>query len=123
MLRLKYLNLVVAACGATVIVIGSIIGVRGVIKGEGTKTWLAAISFMLGGTALQAVALDRFLKYRFDEEIERTREQRLQAIPTSCSGCRNFHGLEYGGVKLVCAIHPLGVEGDICPDHDKFSKP
>ncbi|MBD2496737.1 hypothetical protein [Nostoc sp. FACHB-280] len=123
MLKLKYLNLFVAACGAIVLVIGSIIGIKGVIKGEGAKTWFAAISFMLGGTALQAAALNRFFKYQLDEEIDRTREQRLQAIPKPCRGCRNFHGLEYGGVKLVCAIHPLGVEGDICPDHDKFSKP
>ncbi|MBD2491959.1 hypothetical protein [Aulosira sp. FACHB-615] len=123
MLKLKYLNLFVAACGAIVLVIGSIIGIKGVIKGEGAKTWFAAISFMLGGTALQAAALNRFFKYQLDEKIERTLKQQLQPIPTPCRGCRNFHGLEYGGVKLVCAIHPLGVEGDICPDHDKFSKP
>ncbi|MCC5638021.1 hypothetical protein LC593_19715 [Nostoc sp. CHAB 5844] len=34
MSKLKYLNLFVAACGATAIVLGSIIGVKGAIKGN-----------------------------------------------------------------------------------------
>ncbi|BBD63274.1 hypothetical protein NIES2109_61240 (plasmid) [Nostoc sp. HK-01] len=120
MLKLKYLNLFMAACGAIVLVIGSIIGVKGVIKGEGAKTWFAAISFMLGGTVLQAAALNRFLKYQFDEEIEQTLKQQLQPIPTPCRECRNFHGIKYAGVMLVCAIHPHGIDSNNCSDYEEF---
>jgi len=36
--------------------------------------------------------------------------------PVSCVGCINYHGQSYGGNKLICAIHPTGVEGDTCGD-------
>lgn len=115
MSKLKYLNLFVAACGATVLVIGSIIGVNGVIKGE--KNWLTAISFMLAGTGLQAAALDRFLKYQIDEELN---SYLLPSkVPAPCRGCRNYHGVKYRGVQLICAIHPSGIEGNTCLDHEK----
>jgi len=34
----------------------------------------------------------------------------------ACDGCINYHGKTYGGSKLVCAIHPAGVDGDRCGD-------
>ena len=96
--------------------IGIIIGV----KGEGAKSWISGLSLMLGGVGLQAIALDRLLKTQIEEQIDRTLDERFKAIPKACKGCRNFHGIEYGRVKLVCAIHPHGVEGDTCSDYKKF---
>lgn len=34
----------------------------------------------------------------------------------ACRGCRNYHGQVYGGNLLVCAMHPSGVESEVCPD-------
>lgn len=121
MSKIKYLNIFVATSGAVVIVIGGIIGVQGAIAGSGAKSWFSGLSLMLGGIGLQAIALDRFLKNQIEEEINRTLNQRLKAIPKACRGCRNFHGIEYGGVKLVCAIYPYGVDGTTCPDYENLS--
>lgn len=34
----------------------------------------------------------------------------------ACVGCHHYHGQVYGGNLLVCAMHPLGWEGEKCPD-------
>jgi len=34
----------------------------------------------------------------------------------ACDGCANYHGKTYGDSKLVCAIHPAGVDGASCGD-------
>jgi hypothetical protein len=121
MSKLKYLSVFISASGATAIALGIIIGVKGAIAGEGAKSWISGLSVMVGGVnlQLQAIALDRLIT-RFEEQTDRTLDERLKAIPKACKGCRNFHGIEYGRVKLVCAIHPHGVEGDTCSDHEKF---
>lgn len=114
MSKLKYLNLLVTACGTTVIVIGSIVGVGGAIKGE--KNWIAGMSLILAGTALQAASLHRFFKQQVDEEFNSYLLP--PPIPNTCKGCRNYHGVKYKGILLVCAIHPHGVEEDTCSDHE-----
>jgi hypothetical protein len=37
------------------------------------------------------------------------------SIPKACNSCRNYHGKTYASDRLVCAIHPYGVEGS-CED-------
>ena len=37
-------------------------------------------------------------------------------IPRPCRICKHYHGQAYGGVELVCAVHPYGYSGDSCPD-------
>jgi hypothetical protein len=39
----------------------------------------------------------------------------LQEHP-ACVGCSHYHGENYGGNLLVCAMHPYGVEGQSCSD-------
>jgi hypothetical protein len=39
----------------------------------------------------------------------------LQEHPT-CVGCSHYHGENYGGNLLVCAMHPYGVEEQSCSD-------
>jgi hypothetical protein len=34
----------------------------------------------------------------------------------ACVGCRHYHGQTYGGIMLVCGMHPYGWESDKCPD-------
>ena len=33
-----------------------------------------------------------------------------------CRICKHHHGQIYGGVELVCAVHPYGYSEDSCPD-------
>jgi hypothetical protein len=34
----------------------------------------------------------------------------------ACRGCQHYHGQVYGGNLLVCGMHPMGAEGETCPD-------
>ena len=34
-----------------------------------------------------------------------------------CRTCKHHHGQIYGGVELVCAVHPYGYSRDSCPDY------
>lgn len=36
--------------------------------------------------------------------------------PVACQGCHFYHGKAYGGERLICAMHPYGVEDDYCTD-------
>lgn len=38
-------------------------------------------------------------------------------IRSDCRICKHYHGQIYGGVELVCAVHPNGYSGDSCPDY------
>jgi hypothetical protein len=56
------------------------------------------------------------------EPVTHTVEPWLNQHPV-CIGCRNYHGQQYGGNLLVCAMHPYGVEegADYCPDKELVS--
>ena len=45
-------------------------------------------------------------------------EPTLEEHP-ACIGCRNYHGMVYGGNLLVCGMHPYGWEDENCPDWEK----
>lgn len=48
-----------------------------------------------------------------------TEEQEKYLSKThKCNHCKYFHGHQYSGVDLICAVHPAGWEGDDCPDRD-----
>ncbi|MBF2048938.1 MAG: hypothetical protein EDM05_67825 [Leptolyngbya sp. IPPAS B-1204] len=52
------------------------------------------------------------------EPVTHTVEPWLNQHP-ACIGCRNYHGQQYGGNFLVCAMHPYGVEEGVeCPDKE-----
>ena len=38
-----------------------------------------------------------------------------------CRTCKHHHGQIYGGVEIVCAVHPYGYSGDSCPDYQAKS--
>jgi hypothetical protein len=44
-------------------------------------------------------------------------------ISASCVGCRHFHGVQYNGILLTCAMHPSGAESKHCPDYEKCRSP
>ncbi|MBD2503944.1 hypothetical protein [Anabaena azotica] len=37
-------------------------------------------------------------------------------MPEACRGCLNYDGGFYGDNQRICAMHPYGVDNDICPD-------
>ena len=42
----------------------------------------------------------------------------MKSILPDCRICKHHHGQIYGGVELVCAVHPYGYSEDSCPDRD-----
>jgi hypothetical protein len=44
--------------------------------------------------------------------------------PKACQGCSLYHGQAYNGNRLICGMHPYGVEDDYCADweSDKDAK-
>jgi len=64
----------------------------------------------------------RFPQSRIDE-WERAVQSLKPPKPIACVGCINYHGQSYGGNKLICAIHPTGVEGDTCGDWEGKAEP
>ncbi|MFN6567960.1 hypothetical protein [Dendronalium sp. ChiSLP03b] len=45
--------------------------------------------------------------FEFDDQLTK---------PIACIGCANYHGVEYGGNVLVCAMQPQGWNDENCPD-------
>lgn len=39
--------------------------------------------------------------------------------PSSCVGCKNYHGEIYGGNQLICGMHPYGWDDQDCPDFER----
>lgn len=37
--------------------------------------------------------------------------------PAVCTGCSNYYGQVYNGNKLICAMHPCGIQDGHCPDY------
>ncbi|MCU0525817.1 MAG: hypothetical protein MUF72_13425 [Elainella sp. Prado103] len=52
----------------------------------------------------------------FLRQINQDRLTEVVSIPETCQGCCHYHGQVYGGNRLICAMHPYGVEEDRCPD-------
>jgi hypothetical protein len=110
----KYLNICTVGLGITAAVIGGTI----IFSRANAKSLIAGSCLILGGIGIASTSL---YQIKIDSEIDKILEEKRFAMPKACRGCRNFHGVKYEGVMLVCAIHPGGVEGDICPDFEKFS--
>ena len=56
------------------------------------------------------------------EAAERARQIVSSTKPIACDGCTNYHGQSYGGNKLICAMHPTGVDGASCGDWEGKSE-
>jgi hypothetical protein len=52
----------------------------------------------------------------FLRQINQERLLEKPSIPAACQGCCHYHGQVYGGNLLVCAMHPYGVEEEVCSD-------
>ncbi|MBD2504852.1 hypothetical protein [Anabaena azotica] len=108
---------ITAMLGAVMLVGGAICAIAGTVvlllgfQREG-------LSGLVNGFALLIIGLN-LLDFGYagmEQEVRRISQQPLKEIPKPCKGCCNYHGKEYGGVMLVCGIHPEGVKEDHCPD-------
>lgn len=61
-----------------------------------------------------------------DLYIERLREMNHEQCllledptPKVCRGCCHYHGHSYGGDRLICAMHPYGVDQEECGDRQE----
>lgn len=52
----------------------------------------------------------------FLRQINQDRATETMLIPETCRNCCHYHGQVYGGNRLICAMHPYGVEDSHCPD-------
>lgn len=98
---------------------------------EKIRTGSAFVASCLASFTATSLILERSRRYKdrtaqVDLHIERlremNREQRLlppDQTPQVCRGCCHYHGRTYGGERLVCAMHPYGVDQDECGDRQE----
>ncbi|MGJ3248650.1 MAG: hypothetical protein ACFE0I_21540 [Elainellaceae cyanobacterium] len=43
-------------------------------------------------------------------------EYPVYRTPDICQGCQYYFGQAFGGIQLICAMHPYGPDNDACPD-------
>ncbi|NDJ26074.1 hypothetical protein GS682_31745 [Nostoc sp. B(2019)] len=118
MSKLKYLNVCAGAMGITAALIGGTIIFKGASKAS-LKSLIAGSCLTLGGIGIASASLYQF---QVESDIDKILSERRKAMPKTCRGCRNFHGIKYQGVMLVCGIHPHGIESEHCPDFEKFAQ-
>ena len=64
---------------------------------------------------------------RSDLYVDRLREMNHERhllfedpTPKVCRGCCHYHGHSYGGERLICAMHPYGVDQEDCGDRQEL---
>ncbi|MBD2503945.1 hypothetical protein [Anabaena azotica] len=95
-------------------------------KDKPLKTLIVGSALSIIGVQFKLKAWDNYVEDKIREELEQelnhlnslTEEKNSLMRQMRCSRCKNFHGKEYGGIKLICGIHPYGVDEDICPDYE-----
>ncbi len=86
--------------------------IGGAIVGTGITTFIT--DRITGQSEIDQVMLRRPRPFDFAQGKPLTR-------PTSCIGCKYYHGISYNGVPFNCAIHPDGYKGSQCPDWQAFN--
>ncbi|MBD2730616.1 hypothetical protein H6G96_30945 [Nostoc sp. FACHB-892] len=81
------------------------------------------IMYAIGGaivcTGITAFMVDRITGQNEIDQVILCRPRPLTR-PTSCIGCKYYHGISYNGSPLICSVHPEGIEGAKCPDWQGF---
>ncbi|MCC5654511.1 hypothetical protein LC609_32975 [Nostoc sp. XA013] len=84
------------------------------------KNIMYAIGGAIAGTGITAFMVDRITGQNEIDQVMLRRPRPLTR-PTSCIGCKYYHGISYNSVPFNCAIHPDGYEGSQCPDWQAFN--
>ncbi|WP_341532093.1 hypothetical protein WKK05_39685 (plasmid) [Nostoc sp. UHCC 0302] len=115
------LGIIFLVAGATTTAL-SMVGIKALLDSPQTRLkptpWVISICWFAAGVG----SINNGMNLLARAQQERLREQvRLKSNKNSlkrvCRGCCHYHGVEYGGNMLICAMHPVGVEGDNCPDY------
>ncbi|MBD2526563.1 hypothetical protein [Nostoc sp. FACHB-133] len=77
------------------------------------------ISGAIAGTGITAFMVDRITGQNEIDQVMLRRPRPLNR-PTSCIGCKYYHGISYNGSPLICSVHPEGIESAECPDWQGF---
>ncbi|MGF2037403.1 MAG: hypothetical protein RMZ43_019135 [Nostoc sp. CmiVER01] len=89
----------------------------------GTQYLGKNIMYAIGG-AIIGTGITTFITDRIADQIQinqvMLRLPRPLTRPTSCIGCKYYHGIFYNGSPLICSVHPEGIEGAKCPDWQGF---
>lgn len=85
--------------------------IGGAIVGTGITTFIT--DRIAGQIVIDQVMLRQPRPFDFAQGKPLTR-------PTSCIGCKYYHGIFYNGSPLICSVHPEGIEGAKCPDWQSF---
>ncbi|WP_375512554.1 hypothetical protein [uncultured Nostoc sp.] len=79
------------------------------------KNIMYVISGAIAGTGITAFMVDRITGQNEIDQVMLRRPRPLSR-PTSCIGCKYYHGISYNGSPFICSVHPEGIEGAKCPD-------
>jgi hypothetical protein len=85
-----------------------------------------SLDFSLGLIRLQSISRQsteesegRWVRRHFSREaVASLADSTSKSIPPACVGCVDYYGVFHGGNRLICGIHPFGVESDTCTDHN-----
>ncbi|MGJ3251146.1 MAG: hypothetical protein ACFE0J_08445 [Elainellaceae cyanobacterium] len=45
----------------------------------------------------------------------------VYSAPDTCHGCQYYYGQAFGGIQLICAMHPYGPDNDACLDRSAIA--
>jgi hypothetical protein len=91
--------------------------IRVVSEGQGIHTAIVR-QRMLSEQYIEMLRDDE--RSSFSQWLDFIDDNDLNTIPTACKGCRNYYGKAHGNDRLVCAMHPSGVEGESCEDLEEM---
>lgn len=78
--------------------------------------WISRMAQRHRHELLGSDLVERLVHQSRPQSLEGTWKPITSSRPMLCQGCANYYGKTDGGNRLICAIHPSGVEGDTCLD-------
>lgn len=84
---------------------------------ENREVWAARIMNTLG-LRFMSMPMPGFTPFAPPEPSPTPQQQ----IPACCNGCTNLFGRRHEGRLFVCAMHPYGYDGELCPDHSNANQ-
>ena len=100
-------------------------------ENEKVRTSSAFVASCLVSFTVTSLILERSRRRKSrtiqgDLYIDRLREMNHEQYllledptPKVCRGCCHYHGHSYGGDRLICAMHPYGVDQEECGDRQE----
>ena len=108
-LILGTISFLLGLSGITIIEVGKILNLY-------RNFWMFIFSGGIGviGVGTISVIVSIVVASSLDEDSSPYPEK--ISIPKACAGCKNYHGVSYNGVSLICGHYPYGWSNGECPD-------